>query len=158
MLHPNFEKRPTSAEVCSTLEKFKKDLEKPKFIKIFMGSKSRIITNSEKFTRALAKSSFDNYKEIFTNQFEIILDTQGDWFIKGLPVPKTAKTKTGESVFFYPTKINHLASDLFHSTIYQVRNARFRTCSKAIKKIGFIWGLPIQLCCRICPKVIMYLK
>lgn len=108
MLHPNFEKRPTSAEVCSTLEKFKKDLEKPKFIKIFMGSKSRIITNSEKFTRALAKSSFDNYKEIFTNQFEIILDTQGDWFIKGLPVPKTAKTKTGESVFFYPTKINEM--------------------------------------------------
>ncbi len=108
MLHPNFEKRPTSAEVCSTLEKFKKDLEKPKFIKIFMGSKSRIITNSEKFTRALAKSSFDNYKEIFTNQFEIILDTQGDWFIKGLPLPKTSKTKTGESVFFYPTKINEM--------------------------------------------------
>lgn len=106
MLHPNHTKRPTSNDVHKTLLDFKQSLEKPKFIKIHMGSKSRIITDSLKFGRAMAKSSFNNYKEVFTNQFEIIKDSNSDWFIKGLPVPKTAKSRTGEVFNFYPTKVN----------------------------------------------------
>jgi len=54
----------------------------------------------------MAKSSFGDYQEIFTNQFEIIKDSSGDWFIKGLSVPKSAKTKDGNSLYFYPTMVN----------------------------------------------------
>jgi len=106
MLHPNHTKRPNTKEVYESLIKFKEDLEKPKYIKIFKGSKNRIITDGVKFTRAMAKSSFGDYEEIFTNQFEIIKDSSGDWFIKGLPVPKSAKTKDGDTLYFYPTKVN----------------------------------------------------
>jgi serine/threonine protein kinase len=105
MLHPNYTKRPSAKEVYDTLISFREDLEKPKYIKIYKGSKSRIITDSVKFTRAMAKSSFGEYQEIFTNQFEVIKDSSGDWFIKGLPVPNEAKTKTGETLHFYPTKV-----------------------------------------------------
>lgn len=105
MLHPNHTKRPSAKEVYNILISFKEDLEKPKYIKIYKGTKSRIITEGVKFTRAMAKSSFGEYQEIFTNQFEIIKDSSGDWFIKGLSVPNSAKTKTGETLYFHPTKV-----------------------------------------------------
>jgi len=106
MLHPNHEKRPPAKDVYSVLIDFKTSLEKPKFIKIYQGEKSRLITESIKFTRAMAKSSFGNYQDIYSNQFEIIKDKNSDWFIKGLPVPKGAKSKSGEMLNFYPTKID----------------------------------------------------
>lgn len=106
MLHPNYTKRPSAKEVYDGLIGFKENLEKPKYIKIFKGSKSRIITDGMKFTRAMAKSSFGEYQEIFTNQFEIIKDSSGDWFIKGLPVPNSAKTKEGDTLYFHPTKVD----------------------------------------------------
>lgn len=105
MLHPKHEKRPSAKEVYESLVGFRESLEKPKYLKIYQGSKNRIITDSLKFGRAMAKSSFSDYKEVFTNQFEIIKDSSGNWFIKGLPVPKSAKSRSGETFNFYPTKV-----------------------------------------------------
>ncbi|RLA73822.1 MAG: hypothetical protein DRG78_21935 [Epsilonproteobacteria bacterium] len=106
MLHPNQKKRPQASEVHKVLLDFKNGMSKPKYIKLYFDGNSRTIVKNEVFTREMAKNLSSNYKSIYTRQFEIIKDSSGNWFIKGLPIPKTAKSRSGEVFYFYPTKVD----------------------------------------------------
>lgn len=122
MLHPNEKKRPSSQDVHKTLLDFKNSMNKPKYIKLMFDGKSRTIIKNEVFTREMAKNLSSDYKSVYTRQFEIIKDNSGDWFIKGLPIPKTAKSRSGEVFYFYPTKVD--GKDITNKVVKLTHDAR----------------------------------
>ena len=73
---------------------------------IHANGRYHVVTETETITRDLVKTNFGNHSEIYSKQFNLFKDNNGDWFIKGLPVPGSAKDSSGKVHKFYRTLYN----------------------------------------------------
>lgn len=106
MIEPDFKKRPTIEDVHKALLKAVSTPSKPKNLVLKSNGKSRLIVEPQTLTRDIVKSSFGNHDEIYNKQFELMKDKAGDWFIRGIDVPKEAKDAAGKVYYFFKTHLN----------------------------------------------------
>ena len=97
---------------------------------IHANGKYHVVTQTETITRDLVKANFGNHLEIYSKQFNLFKDNNGDWFIKGLPVPGSAKDSSGKIYKFYRTLYNgedvtNRFHKLFAMGIVKVGNTQF---------------------------------
>jgi serine/threonine protein kinase len=112
MLEPEASKRPSVEKVHAIIQKSlnskpePKPEDKPKHLTLESNGRSRLVVQTQIFTRELIKSSFGNHSEIYNKQFEIMKDNSGSWYVKGYNVPSEAKDAKGKVYKFYKTLCN----------------------------------------------------
>ncbi|RLA73823.1 MAG: hypothetical protein DRG78_21940 [Epsilonproteobacteria bacterium] len=79
---------------------------KETYLSLMQGDKKRVIINNVTFGRAECKGSFKSCDEIYVKQFSFVKDNNNDWFMQGITVPKSAKSRDGKIYNFYPTFYN----------------------------------------------------